>query len=303
MRVQTSRSSSTVQAVPTISVEVDDQSALFLRFRISQLPQALSNALRRVMLAEIPTLAIDLVEISENSSPLFDEMIAHRIGLVPLLSSAADDFQYGRDCTCASSCPNCTVYYQLDVSATTGGPPVGVNSRDLVPVTPNSPPAVDAEIPLTKISGNQSVRLTATGKKGVGKMHAKFMCANVAMWYRPVVTINRDVEMGVGVGVRQAIVKACPRAVFALDELDHLILDKLDQCIVCGECLKVGGVEGSSSDQRLISIREDEEVSEWEVETNGARSVADVVITAAKILKNKFLTLAADLDDWEKEHL
>src|SRR3989344_9307151 len=44
---------------------------------------SLANAIRR-SISEIPTLAIDEVEIFKNDSALYDEMLAHRIGLVPL---------------------------------------------------------------------------------------------------------------------------------------------------------------------------------------------------------------------------
>ena len=43
-------------------------------------PQA--NALRRVLLSEIPTMAIDKVEMRANSTCLHDDFLAHRLGLV-----------------------------------------------------------------------------------------------------------------------------------------------------------------------------------------------------------------------------
>src|SRR6056297_1558724 len=62
----------------TFSVEIED---------------SLANAIRRYVY-HVPVLAIDEVEISKNESPLYDETLAHRIGLVPIKTNKSTKKEY-----------------------------------------------------------------------------------------------------------------------------------------------------------------------------------------------------------------
>ncbi|KEF60033.1 DNA-directed RNA polymerase I and III subunit RPAC1 [Exophiala aquamarina CBS 119918] len=48
---------------------------------------SIANAFRRILLAEVPTLAIEKVYVENNTSVIADEVLAHRLGLIPLKGS------------------------------------------------------------------------------------------------------------------------------------------------------------------------------------------------------------------------
>lgn len=53
----------------------------------------IANALRRILLSEVPTMAIETVFIANNTSIIPDEVLAHRIGLIPILADPRE-FEY-----------------------------------------------------------------------------------------------------------------------------------------------------------------------------------------------------------------
>ncbi|PHT41507.1 DNA-directed RNA polymerase II subunit rpb3 [Capsicum baccatum] len=70
----------------------------FMKFKLRDTDSSIANALRRIMIAEVPTIEIDLVEIEVNSSILNDEFISHRLGLRPLTSERAMSMRFSCDC-------------------------------------------------------------------------------------------------------------------------------------------------------------------------------------------------------------
>jgi DNA-directed RNA polymerase II subunit RPB3 len=71
----------------TPEIEILSLTPSTIKFMLKACDISVANALRRVMIAEVPTMAIDLVYINVNSSVLHDEFLAHRLGLVPLVST------------------------------------------------------------------------------------------------------------------------------------------------------------------------------------------------------------------------
>ena len=66
---------------------ITEMSKSHIKFVLRNVDLSIANALRRVLLMEVPTIAIDLVSVMHNTSVLNDEMLAHRFGLVPLVST------------------------------------------------------------------------------------------------------------------------------------------------------------------------------------------------------------------------
>lgn len=163
-------------------------------FILSDVDMALANSLRRTMLAEVPTLAIDLVDIKVNTSVLADEFLAHRLGLVPLESEDIDQLKYTRDCTCEDHCEKCSVTLQLKARCDSDET-MNVYSSHLVVVSANTglnlgqPVIRDPQkkgVLICKLKKHQELNITCIAKKGIAKEHAKWSpCAAIGFEYDP----------------------------------------------------------------------------------------------------------------------
>jgi DNA-directed RNA polymerase II subunit RPB3 len=72
------------------AIDIHEINTAKLKFTLTSSSAAMANALRRILISEIPTMAIDQVHIHTNTSALHDEYIAHRLGLIPLISESAE---------------------------------------------------------------------------------------------------------------------------------------------------------------------------------------------------------------------
>ncbi|HUS98988.1 MAG TPA: DNA-directed RNA polymerase subunit D [Candidatus Thermoplasmatota archaeon] len=126
------------------------------------------NSLRRVMLAELPKLAIDDVIIYDNTSALFDELISHRLGLIPIPTDL-QILAFRNECKCeGKGCPSCTVRYTLSKE----GEGV-VYSGDLQPEHPSFA-ITETTIPIVDLMKDQRVILEVEAVLGRGRDHAKW---------------------------------------------------------------------------------------------------------------------------------
>ena len=132
--------------------------------------ESLANVIRRYI-NEIPILAIDEVEIFKNDSPLYDETIAHRIGLIPLKMDKSMDEK--------------TIVPIKLVSKKEGVVLSGETSGKIKPVYEN--------IPITSLNQEQELEITGIARSGKGSKHAKFSPG--LMFYRKIQEIILDKDL------------------------------------------------------------------------------------------------------------
>ncbi|WP_339102985.1 DNA-directed RNA polymerase subunit D [Haloterrigena salinisoli] len=144
-------------------VEREDREA---RFLVRGVTPGFANGIRRAMLADVPTMAIDTVRFVENSSVMFDEQLALRLGLVPLTTPPEGEF--GEDET---------VTLSIDVEG-----PATAYSGDLVSSDELVQPA-DENVPIIDLKDGQRLEAEADAVIDYGKDHAKHQ-GGVAVGYR-----------------------------------------------------------------------------------------------------------------------
>ncbi len=85
-----------------MEVKILEKGEFTTRLVIEGTDTAFMNSLRRIILAEVPAMAIDEIVVIENSSLLHDEILAHRMGLIPLKTDL-DSYNLPEECFASSS--------------------------------------------------------------------------------------------------------------------------------------------------------------------------------------------------------
>ncbi|KAF9479047.1 hypothetical protein BDN70DRAFT_879200 [Pholiota conissans] len=177
-----------------LKVKIQRLSKHSVDFDIVGVDASIANAFRRIMIAEVPTVCIEQVYVWNNTTVIVDEILSHRIGLVPLnidpslLSMKADiaDTATDRD----------TVVFKIDLTCERNpkAPKGSTNPDELYinhellsshikwdPVGEQEdifagqrPGPTNGNIVLAKLRPGQSVSMELHAVKGVGKDHAKF---------------------------------------------------------------------------------------------------------------------------------
>ncbi len=167
-----------------VSIRLLEEDEKSVRVMLSDTPLAVANALRRFAINEVPTMAVEEILIIENSSSMPNDVLAHRISLIPFISDI-DRYVAPEECGCGNrlGCERCAVRFVLRAEAK--DEPVTVYSGDMIPedestkVKPVSP-----KIPIVKLAPGQKIEMELYVRVGKGRKHAKWQAA-IASLYEP----------------------------------------------------------------------------------------------------------------------
>lgn len=298
-----------------------------IKFILSETDVSMANALRRIMIGEVPTMTIDLVDFQENTTVLNDEYIAHRLGLIPLrfqneASMKGCDvstlFLPHRECACDEHCARCSVDFDLDVTYKVTGDeealaPLTVTSKDLRSSNELVHPAhflsgdeqddaQDEGISIVKLGPGQKLKLKATARVGISKEHAKWCPVAVATYrFWPDIHINDEQMATLTLEQKQEIVDSCSDRILELDEVSgdvRAVEDAWDICTYT-EDLKFtqNAMKKRPEDEDFVTVTPSTSRFIFHVESTGAMDADEIVKSALKVLRNRLNYLLAELEN------
>ncbi|XP_059444038.1 uncharacterized protein LOC132175955 [Corylus avellana] len=307
-------------------VEVIRYSDEDMEFDMIGVDPALANAFRRILISEVPTMAIEKVLIANNTSAIQDEVLAHRLGLIPIsvdprlfeyadgnplnernsivfkLHVRCERKKHLRRTVKASDLkwlPNGSELLESENSnSSSSSKPKTYTEftcpQDSLPEFSDNPIGFKGklgDIIIAKLGPGEEIELEVHAVKGIGKTHAKWSPVATA-WYRmlPEVVLLEEVEDEVAENLKSK----CPVGVFDIEDVANgkkrLTVSQPRACTLCRECIR----EGEEWEKR-VSLRRVKDHFIFTVESAGALP-PDVLFTeAVKILETKCESVISDL--------
>lgn len=240
-----------------------------MEFVLTESNPAFTNSIRRAAIREVPTMAIDEVEVKINDSAMYDEIISHRLGMIPL-RTPTKGYSLPSECGCREGrCSKCSV--ELALKHEGPGP---VTSGSLKSSDEEVVPA-NGSIPIVKLEKGQLLELNAIARLGLGSEHAKWQPGIVAYKYMPVLEFDSKL-----CDACEACVKACPREI--LEIVDNKVKVKdLTQCILCKAC-------ADKCPHKAVKVSGDPTTFIFRIESTGTLPPEQILLKAIDALGKKF---------------
>jgi len=278
----------------------DKQKSDKLELEIKGIEAPIANAIRRIAIAEVPAMAIEHVWIENNTSVMQDEVLAHRLGLIPIWVNPNVLDQYFEFPSVSEAAPtvNSTLVFRLDIhcqrkpGTRDDDPPdekyIGskVYSGDLTWVPTGEqvdwfkmdPPRPTVhDILLVKMRPGQEISLVAHCKKGIGRTHAKWSPVCTASYrLMPSITLTKTIK---GQDAEE-LAKTCPMGVFDIED-GIAVVSKPKKCTMCRECIRNPKFTAS------IQLAREKDHYIFAVESTGVLPPATIFSQSLQILMDK----------------
>ena len=235
---------------------------------------AFANALRREVLENVPTMAIHDVEIRKNGSALYEEVLAHRLGLIPLTTDLKsyemppEDLEEGVT----------SAKYHLKLTLKAKGPGV-VYAEQLQSADPKVIPA-QPKMPIVELLKGQEVELEATAQLGTGNEHMKF--APGYAFYGHKYTFNQKKK----IDDPKEVIKNCPKGVFKVEKDKIVPVDEMKSYLweTILPHVPEGSIEVTPTDTIHFAIESWGQLSCKEIMTHAAQNVIKQVEECESLL-------------------
>ncbi len=223
-----------------------------------------ANALRRVCMSEVPTIAIDIVEILKNDSAMYDEILAHRLGLIPLRTDIKMYSSKGKG-------PK-----EVTLTLKAVGPGY-VYSEDLKSRDPFVVPYF-GKMPITYLDQGKELEFSCKAILGDAKEHAKFSPCHVTYKSYPKVEMLSQPKNAL------EFMNVCPKKVFSVEN-DTIVPKNIEACDMCSLC--------SERYPELVKVGRKQDKYIFELESFGQLEPMEILEKAREILIEKTKEMAS----------
>ena len=270
-----------------MDVTIQELKPRAVRLELGATSAAQVNAIRRILLSDVPKLAIDEVEFHlgpirdeasgkdyDSSTSMFDEAVALRMGLLPIPTDLGQ-FRRKSECTCGGAgCTHCQVMYSVDKKG-----PSTVYAKDVVPLGDSTLAIIEPEIPIVRLGARQALLAYATAVVGSAREHAKWQVAQ-AVGISPHPHIKIAKHTGCSDACLKKAAATCPVNIL---EFSNGKVDVTDEtkCILCWACEK-------ACEHGSIKVEPDTAKFFLNFETDGSLTTREAFRYALKDLKRRF---------------
>ncbi len=234
-------------------------------FLVKDVNNVFINSLRRLVVNDVPSLAIEDVNFIKNGSALHDEVLALRLGLVPL-STDLKTYNLKSECKCkGKGCSHCELFFSLKSKG-----PCVVYAED-IKTKDKEVKAAFPKMILVKLLKDQSIELEGKIVLSNGRDHTKFSPGLMYFRAYPNIRFNKD-----EIKNYEEVINSCPKRVY--ENKDGLSVKNLEECDLCMACVEVNNkieVKGSKEDFIVF------------LESWGQLSCKDILVSAVDRFDNK----------------